>query len=464
MGRGALALVVGFSLGALAGCASPEESGPLPFSTPPALSAGGEAQARLDWWTSFGDPALNRLVAQAYDENFNLLAAWERLQAAQAIARRESASRWPILDGTAGARFQDGGDRESPEQFSAGLAASYELDLWNEVESRVEAERLRAAASYAEYQIAAISLTAEVADTWYLLVEAQRQLDLLRKQIEVNETVLDLLETRFASGLSGSADVLRQRQLIEATREQAILVRVAAETLAHQLAILVGQPPQAELSAPLAELPTLPPLPAIGLSSELLQRRPDVLQAFLLVEAANRDLASAVGAQYPSLNITGSISSIADDPGALFDDWISTIAADLVAPLFDAGERKSEVERNAALEREALANYGQTVLVAFQEVEDALERERRQQDRIESLQRQVELAGQTFEQLRTQYLNGVTDYIAVLTALTDQQRLERDLLAAQRARVGFRIALYRALAGPFPTPRERAAEGNSNNG
>jgi len=173
-------------------------------------------------------------------------------------------------------------------------------------------------------------------------------------------------------------------------------------------------------------------------------------------ELSDADLAAAVSDQYPRLNLTATFETVAERPGDLFRDWLGSIAGQAVVPLLDGGEREAEVDRNQAVVRQRVAEYGQLVLSAFGEVEDALALERRRLERLESLRQQLELAEESVEQLQTQFLNGVGDYLAVLTALRDKQQLERDVVAARLDLVSARIALYRALAGGFETPREQA--------
>ncbi|MFW5683195.1 MAG: TolC family protein, partial [Phycisphaeraceae bacterium] len=310
-----LVIAVGF-----VGCAQPRGVDTLPLRDVPPFSASGNDGAREQspqWWTVFGDDELEAAIDRAIDDSFTLAAAWQRLRAARAIAEREGADLWPQLDGVGSAQwsesFGDGGgdfddfddfDGDDDTEFSLGLEAGYEVDLWGRIESRVEAERLRARATAAEYRTAALTLAAEVTRTWYRLAEAQRQLDILQQQIDTNESVVELLEDRFAAGQIRSADVLRQRQLVEATREQAVLARSRQARLQHQLAVLMGRPPQAEPPNPRGELPEIPPPPAVGLPAELVERRPDVRQARLRLEAADRDLASAIADQYPRINLT----------------------------------------------------------------------------------------------------------------------------------------------------------------
>jgi outer membrane protein TolC len=195
-------------------------------------------------------------------------------------------------------------------------------------------------------------------------------------------------------------------------------------------------------------------LPDTGLPVELLRRRPDVAAAYNRVKAADEDLAAAISNQYPRLTLTASLSATEDEALNLFDEWARSFAGDLTAPLLDAGQRRAEVERARAAKMQRLYRYGQTMLGALREVGDALIQEKKQAQRIRSLREQVRLAEETYERLRYEYFNGAGDYIDVLTALTDEQELRRDLLSARLALVEFRIALYRALAGGFRTERE----------
>jgi len=397
---------------------------------------------------AFDDPALAQQIDVALDDSFTLAAAMQRLRASRAVARREASNLFPDINGVAdwGGNYGPGEDVSS---LLWGLESSYQVDLWGQIESRVEAERLLAAATFEDYQAVALTLSAEIARTWYALVEANAQLELLAEQIDTNRTGLKLQEARFGLGLIRSADVLRQRQLVESTLEQDAVVRSRIEVLEHQLAVLSGQLPQAMQYNAGVDLPGLPPLPTTGLPSELLQRRPDVRRDYYAFMSADRDLAAAITDQYPRISLTGSVLNVAESPETLFRDWFVSIASQLVAPLVDGGQRRAEVDRTTAVLYLRFNEYGQTMLRAFQEVEDALARERYQLERLEHLDEQVEYARQASQQLREQYLIGDTDYLSVLTAITAQQRLQRETLAARLELVQIRIALYLALAGGF---------------
>ena len=438
-----------------AGCASPKQEAEPPVTAPERFSDSGSVTMPDRWWRAFEDASLNENVDRALGSNLDLRAAWQRLREARAVVDRESASLFPDLDATADAEARRGSARGADtEQLQLGLSSSYEVDLWGRISSTVDAQRFRLRASVADYRTAALSLSAEVTRTWYRLMEERNQLELINEQIRTNRDVLRLIKARFGSGQTRSADVLRQRQLLESTREQKLAIESRIRVLEHQLAVLLGQPPRSGIEQPRHALPELPPLPDTGLPVELVQRRPDVRRAHNRLKAADADLAAAVSNQYPRLTLNASVSTREDEVSDLFDNWASAFAANLVAPLIDAGRRDAEVARSRSVKQQRLFEYGQTILTAFLEVEDALIQEKKQRRRIQSLREQLRLADATYEQLRLEYFNGITDYIDVLNSLTDRQELRRTLLSAELELLEFRIALYRALAGGFDTGRD----------
>ncbi|QDV62367.1 Toluene efflux pump outer membrane protein TtgI precursor [Crateriforma conspicua] len=438
------------------GCANREAIGRLSSEPLPTFSDSGPAEMSDRWWTAFGDAELNARVQQAFGGNYDLAAALQRVSAARAVARRQASDFFPDVNGvaTAGGDFGPGDD-DFPSVI--GLDASYIVDLWGQIDALVDAERLRASATYADYQTIALAVSAEVTRTWLNLIEAKAQLELLDDQIETNRTGLDLQESRFGLGLVRSPDVLRQRQLLESTFEQYAVAKSRVDVLEHQLAILLGELPQTASYDPGTRLPDMPSLPRTGLPAELLNRRPDVRSAFLAFQAADRDVAAAITDQFPRLNLTGSVLNVADSPENLFRDWFVSIGGQLVAPLIDGGQRRAEVDRTTSVARLRYNEYGQTMLIAFGEVEDALAQERYQLERLEHLAEQTELARKSSEQLREQYLIGDEDYLAVLTAIQGWQRLQRESLAAQLELRLIRVSLYLALAGGFD-PRGQTAD------
>lgn len=440
------------------GCA--RHTGPCDLPTQSLLpfSESGEALIPDRWWTEFDDPNLDLQVELALGGNFDLAAALHRLQAARAVTRREASDFFIDLDGfvTTDTTFGPGPDRT---RSNWGFDAAYQVDLWGRIQSRVDAERFRAQATASDYQSVALSIAAEVARTWFALVESHAQVELLDEQLQTNRDGLQAQEARFRSGGEQSApDVLRQRQLVQSTLEQIVVAQSRIEVLEHQLAVLTGQQPQLATYETGARLPRLPPAPETGLPSELLMRRPDVRANYLAFVAADRDLAAAITDQYPRLNITGSLVSSATGSDNLLRDWFLSIGSQLVGPILDGGQRRAEIDRTSSVKRQRYNEFGQSMLVAFQEVEDALALERYQIQRIERLQAQVELADKSAELLREGYIFGTASFLDFLSATQSKQRLQREILSSRLDLVLIRIGLYLAIAGDFDTRPQMAVE------
>lgn len=435
----------------LAGCASSPELPEPAAELSDSFSRSGDEPLNDHWWQAFGDDSLDRLVNQALTENFNLAASYQRLLQARATADRQAAGLLPSVEASLGAERQES-ENTRTDTFRAGLSASYEVDLWGRVQALTEAERLRAEASRADYLAAAVSLSGEIANTWFRLVEQRAQRQLAQEQLQTNLDLLTLIETRFSAGQSGSADVLRQRQLVSSSRERLGTITGDIGVLENQLSVLVGQSPRQATLPEAARFPQLPPLPETGVPAELVQRRPDVQQTWRVVQAADKDLAAAISNRFPRLSLEASINNQTDDASKLFDNWLATLAGNLVMPLVDGGQRQAEVTRSRALMNQRIQEYRQAVLVAIQEVEDALVQERQQQQRLSRLDQQIELAKASYRQLRTRYLNGAVSYIEVLNALKEQQDLQRTRLTARQQLLNARVALYRALAGGIERP------------
>lgn len=423
------------------------------------FSATGTEALPDRWWQSFDDPALDRLVEQALTGNLTLQRTWDRLDQARAIARKAGAEAWPQVNADAGftrARSETGDRKEIDNIYNLGLAVSYEVDLWGRIGSSREAARLDAIASAENLQTAALTLTAQVATTWFQLLEQNEQVELLEQQLATNLKTLELISVQFRTGQVGIADLLQQRQVVESRRGELSLAQARRQVLKHQLAVLLGLPPDRAPALAVDRLGELPPLPVTGLQSDLLERRPDIQAAWLTLQAADQRVATAVADRFPRLSLTGRASTVDEDISGLFDDWLASLAANLVAPVIDGGRRRAEVDRTRAVAAEALHAYGQTVLEALAEVEDALVREQKQREYLDSLNRQLELAVQATGRIRDRYINGAEDYQRVLISILSEQQLQRSTLTARTELFANRVKLCRALAGGWdisrPTP------------
>ncbi len=436
----------------LAGCSVTPERDALPMPVPKTFSAVGGEQAVDDrWWRGFADPQLDSLIDKALADNFSLRAAWARLRQAEAVARRQSAPLWPTLTAQASHTRQGKTRDDSTVTRQAGLFAAYEVDLWGRVRAGSEAAGFDADASNADLQTAVITLSAAVATTWYQLVEQRTQLTLIDSQIATNRQLLQLVEARFRIGQATASDVYRQRQLLAQTEGERAQAEMQRNTLAHQLAILIGETPGTAKLPEAAVLPALGPLPATGVPADLVRRRPDLQAAFLRLRAADARVAAAVADRYPTLDLAAAVTT-PGVTGGLFEGWIGKLAAELAVTLFDGGQRRAEVSRTRAVVDEAFNSYSQTLLEAIGEVEDALSDETGQHAYLASLDSQLAQSEAVVRLERRRYFQGDSDYLSVLDALRSRQSLERQQVAAQRQLVIKRIALVRALAGGWLPP------------
>lgn len=423
-----------------------------PIVLPQTFSQSGERVIDSVWWEEFDTPYLKSRIEKALANNFTLRAARQRLVQAQALSRSSAAKLSPQLDATGGfttTRSRTDGRNTTSDDILLGLAASYEVDLWGRVRAEQDAARLDELGSAEDLQTAAHSIAAEVAGTWFELAEAYSQLDLLQQQQELNTLGLQLIQMRFNIGQVGLADVLQQRQLIESKSGEQAQQRAAIRLLENRLAILCGENPAMMTLPAKPELIPLPPLPATGFPLEILNMRPDVKSNYLDVLAADRRVAAAIADRYPRFAITADANTFGSATD-LFSNWFFSLAANLVGPIIDGGSRRAEIDRTTAVAQEKMYLWGQTILDAIGEVEDALKLEAEQEELLGSLNIQLELATKTVENVRNRYTQGAENYQRVLTALLIQQTLQRDVLRARQQLVAFRISLYRALGGAIP--------------
>jgi NodT family efflux transporter outer membrane factor (OMF) lipoprotein len=464
MKRKALTLVTAAVFLSMQGCVHRGlPSGPA-VELPSHFSTSGLALVPARWWTAFEDPTLNRLMERALRGNFTLQMAWDRLDQAMALVKREGAPLWPQVEARAEASRSvqktsetrlGTQDRTYFTEFLTALNISYEVDLWGRISSLKEAAQLDMKATLEELQTAAITLSAEVAGAWYRLIEGYAQLRLLDEQLKINEKYLEIIRLKLEMGQVSVTDLLQQRQLVESTRGKRLVAETTVKVLRNKLAVLLGMAPgMLELEVP-EEFSALPPPPATGVPAELVRRRPDVRAAELRLKAQDKRLAAAIADLFPRISLSAQGQSSSQAIRDLFDNWLASIAASLLSPVFEGGRRRAEVKRQEAALWERLHFYQETVLNALKEVEDALAKEGQQRQYIQSLKKQLELSRKASELTLESYTKGVGDFTRYLTTLLSHQELQRKYLEALKDLFLFRIELYRALAGGFEMKRPR---------
>jgi NodT family efflux transporter outer membrane factor (OMF) lipoprotein len=463
--------------GLLTGCATDHPQFEALTETLPATYSNGAATnvvISVDrWWLNFKDPDLDQLVQQALANNWTLQQAWARLEQAAAAARQAGAGRWPELTVEGSARraqtlvSQPEPGTITANQFALGLAASYELDLWGRVASLDRAARAEYRATRDDLETAAISLAAGVADAWFALKAQETSLSLLRDQIDVSADYVRLTELRFGKGQATALDVYQQRQQEASLRSLLPQAEASAAVLRHQLALLLGRFPRAELPEPSAQLPDLPPRPALGVPADLLVQRPDVRAALQRLEAADQRVAAAVANRLPTIRLSGGAGYQSTEASDLFDEWIWNLLGNAVGPVIDAGSRRAQADGTRAQARAQAASAAGTVLEAMKDVEDALVQEARQAETVAQQEAELHIAEQTLKQSLERYRKGLIEYLPVLTALNSKQALERELINGRRQLLSYRIQLYRALGGEWtleltdPAPRGERPPGEN---
>ncbi len=457
----AAAAAILLALASLAGCTHPTVEVTPPLAMPEAFSIRGDATAPHEWWTAFQDDQLDEIIEQAMRENFSLRVAWDRLDQARALAARSESPLWPSLDASAGASrtaLQSPMTSKPTTGLSLGLQASYEVDLWGRIRSTRDAALLDVRAGEDDIRAAAITLAAQIAQTWYNLAEQRGQLKILDQQLKTNQDYLAIITLHFRRGQLSATDVLQQRQLVEATRGNRALVESTIAVLENLLAVLAGRTPE-DFSAPSKDtLPKIPNLPQTGIPAEWLRRRPDVRAAERRIQSADQRVAAAIADQFPRLGISFGAETSGQAVRDLFDNWLANIAANIAAPLLDGGLRRAEVRRTKAVVSERINSYGQVMLASLVEVEDALAQEAQQARYVKSLSRQLDLANKAAERTLDNYTKGTMTFTRYLTALLSYQGLQRTHLLARRQLVGFRIDLYRSLAGGWELTRPADTE------
>lgn len=429
---------------------------------------GVDAAAPSRWWEAFGDPELTHLVDTAIVRNFQVRAAWARLDQAEARGMGVSANYWPQISASLDVSrrrqvifFGALGRQEfENNNLSFSLPVSYELDLWNRVGANLAAAGLDALASRDDVEALALTVAANVVERYLDMLQQRASRRLLTAQLERNRTYLELLQLRFANGLSEAGAVYQQRQQVYAAETLLAGVEGQESVARNELAVLVGRPPGAFKeqigSLPEAsELPDPPPLPKTGLPSRLLLVRPDVRAAQRRAAAEDWRVGSAIAAQFPTLNLQASVGLSSPTLPDLLSSFVFSILSSLAAPVLDGGRLAAEVKRQKAVLQERLQSFAQTVLTAMLEVENALAQERQQRDTLDRLYAQLEAAQMNLREQRQRYGQGLSEYLPVLTALATVQNVERDLLATQRRWLGQHVQIARALGGAWTLDLKR---------
>lgn len=446
------ALIASAIMIVLSGCTlqKPEHNDLLTHHLPDTFSeTAGTQVVQEQWWESFESPELNQLMEEAFSDNLNLAQYAARLNQQAALADKAGAAGLPTVSGSAsaGTTWPDISEDNRTDAFRLGLSAAYEVDLWGRVNATTEAALNNLNASRYDLQSARITLSANITQSWLSIVAQQRRLDLLKQQLEANLDTVELLKVRQRNGIATALEVYQQQQTVDSTRAMIPAAELQRDLQKSQLAVLLGRSNASDLAIQTASVPDLPPQPASGIPSDLLQKRPDLQSEFERLTARDYAVAIARADRLPTLTLTGSVTDSETQFSDLLDNWAGNLAAGLAAPLFDGGRRKAEVDYQLARVEEGVALYRQKVITAISEVDNALLQERKTAEQLALQRRQLKTLERQLNEAGIRYRRGLADYLNVLAALTSKQNLERTLISTELNLYSARIELYRALGG-----------------
>jgi NodT family efflux transporter outer membrane factor (OMF) lipoprotein len=392
-------------------------------------------------------------MEETFKHNLDIAQAYERLQQSMAVVRITDSARGINLNIDA-----SGGRARQPSSFGAvtddiytlSASASYEIDLWGKLKSRTEAARYDYFATEEDLRTLFMSISALLTDLYYLAVEQRAQLELTDQTIESFQDTLDRVERRYHAGLVPALDVYQARQNLSSAKAARPLFESNLAVTLNAMSVLLGRFPDREFGGDNSDLKEIPALET-GIPSQLLANRPDIEAALLRLRASDERIAAAIADRFPSFNLIGSyggssneVSSILDSPNIFWN-----ILLQAAQPVLDGGRRKAEVDRTESVFREDLAAYHQTVLNAFRDVEDALVQGRTSKDRITILGETVSASDSALRLSLDRYMQGLTDFLPVLTEQVRNATAKSNLLSARRQLISDRIQLARALGGEW---------------
>lgn len=421
------------------------------------------------WWTLFDDPLLNDLESRVAVSNQTLVGAEAAYRQSLAVVREQRASLFPSINADAGLTRSGGGARGggtvvttpggtvsrtssgNGEIYQAGASASWEIDLWGQLRRSLENAHALADASANDLELARLSMQTQLATTYLQLREEDAELRLLNDTVTAYQRALQIAQNRYNVGMAVKTDVLQAQTQLANARAQASQVALTRAQAEHAIAALIGEPASSFTLEAQADWHTAVPSVPAGVPSTLLQRRPDVASSERQMAAANANIGVAEAAYFPALTLTGSYSFLSTSVDALFKsaNAAHTLGASVAQIIFDAGRTPARVAGARAAYDQSVANYRQTVLTAFQDVEDQLAASRQLAQQYDLSRQASEAADETERLTFNQYRAGTVSYTNVVVAQTSALSARIALARVEVERQTTAIALIKALGGDW---------------
>lgn len=410
--------------------------------------------ARGQWWTMFGDRELDALAARVEVSNQTIRIAAANLRQARAVAEQVRSGLFPTVNAGASAVHTrspsgPGSSTATANNYDLAASASWEVDLWGRVRRGVESGEANWQASAADLEAVRLASQAALVQAYIALRLADAQSRLLEETVAAYERSLRLTRNRYAAGVAARVDVVQAEVQLKSAQAQLVDLGLDRAQFEHAIAVLIGVPPASLTIAPAAQIVAVLPAIPVGVPSELLERRPDIAAAERAVAAANARIGVAQAAFYPALTL----SAAGGYRSGSFADWLSapswfwSLGASLAQSLFDGGLRRAVSDQAIAAYDAQVAQYRQTVLAGFQEVEDSLAALQRLAEEARYLEEATRAARQSVQLTTNQYEAGIVSFLNVIAAQTIALNNERTLLNVQGRRFLASVQLVRALGG-----------------
>ena len=414
------------------------------------------------WLESFNDPILLKLIEEGLANNRDLQVAAGNMDKAWLLAKQSGSALKPTADlSLSGAQSGSADGGASNSSVAVGLQVSWEVDVWGRIRAGVRAAEASAQAAQADYIFALHSLSANIAKTYFKVIEAKLQADIARKNLEILKKTMRITQAKYDNGRASGQDVALNRANLAAAQEQLVTIEGSQRDAIRALEVLLGRYPNATTEIP-DELPDLLPSPPAGIPSEILERRPDIVSAERQIAAAFNATDQAKAARLPRFSLTSSISgasnslsdSVSGTSNSLSDildpaniAW--QLGANLMAPLFDGGKRKIDVEIATIEQEQAITNYVQTALVVFSEVESNLDQGLILAEREKALREARNQSAKAYYIAKLRYKEGESELLDTLQIHQQAISAESNLLSIKRSRLEQRINLYLSLGGSW---------------
>lgn len=428
-----------------------------------AYAGGDRFAAEIGWQEFFGDPQLRYLIAEALKHNRDLAISVARIEQARAFHRIQNAARLPQVGAAAGASqtsapagaidpaFADSNATVRFEQYNVQVAVtSFELDFWGRVANMSEAARRSYLATVAAKQSFRLSLIGNVAATYYSIRAGEEGVDLAERTLASRVYARDIAKLRLDAGVTSSADYKQAVILVAQAEMQLAELRRTTGEARNRLTVLVGGPIEGSLpdARPIDDAGQFRTLDA-GLPSELLLNRPDIAQAEQLLRAADANIGAARADFFPRIGLTGNFGYASAELGSLFAAGTQTWSVGAFAnlPIFDGGQRRSQLAQAQARRDELVAVYQRTVQIAFGEVSDALIGRQRFEEQIQAQKQAVNAQQRLAETADLRHRNGVAIYLEVVDAQRSLFAAEQQLIMLRAAALQNGVSLYVALGG-----------------